>query len=251
MNNRLSELAVGVAVGVAAVCTVDMGRGQAADLAVKAPARAVAAPYNWTGCYLGGYAGWAAANTWKSADLNGFNTTGVNPWDFSLGNEAIGGGTLGCNWQASSWLVLGIEGEGGYLKVEGGASPVLLVPPGLATVGDTAKIGTGYGLIAGRAGVAFDRLLIYGKVGVAFYDTTAKVTDAAVPSFVATGSKSQSPLAAGFGGEYAIYDHWSGKAEYVFFDRGSSFNACGGGFCWKQDPSAVHTFKIGVNYKFW
>jgi outer membrane immunogenic protein len=243
----------GVALAAMVIFAAGIGAGQAADLAVKAPAVKAVAPYNWTGCYVGGFVGYGAANTWKSTDLNGFNTTGVNPWDFSLGNQATGGGTLGCNWQASSWLVLGIEGEGGYLNVEGSASPTLLAAfgPGLATVADLAKIGTGYGLIAGRAGVAFDRLLIYGKVGVAFYDTTATIRDAAAPGFVATGSKSQNPLALGVGGEYAIYDHWTGKAEYVFFDHGSSFNACGPGACWKQDPSSVHTFKVGLNYKFW
>jgi outer membrane immunogenic protein len=243
----------GAALAAAVTLAAGIGVGQAADLAVKAPAVKAVAPYSWTGCYVGGFAGWAAANQWKSTDLNGFNTTGVNPWDFSLGNEAIGGGTLGCNWQANSWLVLGIEGEGGYLNVEGSASPTLLPAfgPGLATVGDTAKVGSGYGLIASRVGVAFDRLLIYSKLGVAFYNTTATITDAAAPGFVATGSKSQTPFAVGVGGEYAIYDHWTGKAEYVFFDHGSSFNACGQGACWKQDPSSVHTFKLGLNYKFW
>src|SRR6202030_3042303 len=151
----------------------------------------------------------------------------------------------GCNWQANSWLVLGIEGEGGFLKVEGSApQPLVVVPPGggFGSVSDTGKVGTGYGLIAGRVGVAFDRLLVYSKIGVAFYDTSATIVDANTPGFVATGSKSQTPFAVGVGGEYAIFDHWTGKAEYVFFDRGSSFNACGGGFCWKQDPSTVHTF---------
>jgi outer membrane immunogenic protein len=245
-------VALAVTVGLAAVSVFGAGAGKAADLGVKAPVKAVAPYYNWTGCYAGGFVGYGAANTWKSADLNHFNTTGVNPFDFSLGNEGTGGGTLGCNWQASSWLVLGIEGEAGYLKVEGGASPTLLAPPGFSTLSDVAKVGTGYGLIAGRAGVAFDRLLVYGKVGVAFYDTSATVTDGSVPGFVATASKSQAPLAVGGGAEYAMWDHWLGKAEYVWFDRGSSFNACGqGGFCFRQDPSPVHTFKVGLSYKFW
>jgi outer membrane immunogenic protein len=251
MKNSFCELARAGAVGLAAVGVLGAGTlvGHAADLAAKAPVKA--APYNWTGCYAGGFVGYGAANNWTSTDLNGFNTTGVNPFDFSVGNQATGGGTLGCNWQASSWLVLGIEGEGGYLNVEGGASPTLLKPPGFSTLSDTAKV-TGYGLIAGRLGVAFDRLLIYGKVGAALYDTSATVTDGAVPGFVATGSKSQATFAVGVGGEYAIYDHWTGKAEYVFFDHGSSFNVCGqGGFCFKQDPSTVQTFKVGINYKFW
>jgi outer membrane immunogenic protein len=242
-------VALAATVGLAAI---GAGAGWAADLAVKAPVKAVAPYYSWTGCYAGGFVGYGAANDWTSTDLNGFNTTGVNPFDFSLGNQATGGGTLGCNWQANHWLVLGIEGEAGYLNVQGGASPTLLIPPGFSTLSDVAKVGTGYGLIAGRVGVAFDRLLIYSKVGVAFYDTSATVTDGAVPGFVATGSKSQAPFAVGLGSEYAIYDHWSMKAEYVFFDHGSSFNVCGqGGFCFKQDPSTVQTFKIGLNYKFW
>jgi len=258
MKNRLRGVALAGAALLAAACVVNPEYGQAADLAVKAPAPKVAAPvYNWTGCYVGGSVGYAAANDWTSTDLNGFNTSGVNPFNFSLGNEATYSGTLGCNWQANSWLVLGIEGEGGYLNVAGGASPTLTNAglntgiAGFSTLSDNAKVGTGYGLIAGRAGVAWDRLLIYSKVGVAFYNSSATITDSNVPGFVATGSKSQSPFAAGLGGEYAIYDHWSGKAEYVFFDKGSSFNACGPGACFKQDPSSIQTFKLGLNYKFW
>jgi len=253
MKNRLRGVALAGAALLAAACVVNPEYGQAADLAAKAPAPKVAAArYNWTGCYVGATVGYAAANDWKSTTPDGFfDTSGVNPFNFSLGNQATGGATLGCDWQANSWLVLGIEGEGGYLNVAGGASPTLANPGpngGLSTLSDVAKVGTGYGLIAGRAGVAFDRLLIYGKVGVAFYNTSATITDS---GFVATGSKSQSPFAVGLGGEYAIYDHWSGKAEYVFFDKGSSFNACGSGACFKQDPSSVQTFKLGLNYKFW
>jgi outer membrane immunogenic protein len=246
MKSRLRGVARAAAVGLAAVCVVGVETGQAADLAVKVPVKA-ATPvhYSWTGCYAGAFVGWAAANDWQATDLNGFSAGGANPWDFSLGNQATGGGTLGCNWQATSLLVLGVEGEGGYLNVSG-ATP----QPVTGTVLDSGKIGSGYGLIAGRAGLAFDRLLIYGKVGVAFYDTSATVTTTA-PALTATGSQSQSTLALGVGGEYAIYDHWSGKAEYVFFDKGSAFNACSEGFCWRQQPSTVQTFKIGLNYKFW
>jgi outer membrane immunogenic protein len=258
MKDRLRGVALAGAAWLAAAGVVNSDYGHAADLAVKAPAPKVVAPYyNWTGCYAGATVGYAAPNDWKSTDLSGFDTAGVNPFNFSLGNQATGGGTLGCNWQANSWLVLGIEGEGGYLNVEGGASPTLVGAgsngiAGFSTLSDVAKVGTGYGLIAGRVGFAWDRLLVYSKVGVAFYNSSATITDSIQPGFVATGSKSQSPFAVGLGAEYAIYDHWTGKAEYVWFDRGSSFNACGpGGACFKQDPSAIQTFKLGLNYKFW
>ena len=248
MDNRWNQLALAAMVGLAAVTVIDVGAGHAADLPAKAPVKVVA-PYSWTGCYVGGYVGWAAANQWTSTDLNGFAPGGVSQWDFSLGNEGIGGGTLGCNWQANNWLVVGVEGEGGFLHVEG-SGPQPLIGGGLGTVSDTAKIGNGYGLVAGRVGAAFDRLLLYTKLGVAFFDSAATVTDTSTPGFVATGSKFQSPFTVGGGGEYAIYDHWTGKFEYMFVDRGSAFNACGGSFCFKQDPSTTHIVKIGLNYKF-
>ncbi len=247
MKNRLRGAALAATATLATAGVIAAGAAHAADLGV-AVVKAPKPLYNWTGCYVGAFVGWGAANDWKSTDLKGFNPGGVVTADFSLGNEATGGGTLGCNWQANPWFVLGIEGEGGYLNVAG-VAPQSFLGGGFSTVAYSAKVGSGYGLIAGRAGVAFDRLLIYGKIGVAFYDSSATV---AAPGFVgATGSKSQSPLALGLGGEYAIYDHWTGKAEYVHFDRGSSFNVTGGGFSWKQDPSSVHTFKLGLNYKFW
>jgi outer membrane immunogenic protein len=253
MHNPLNRLALAATVALPAVGVIDVGAGRAADLPLKAPIKAVVAPYNWTGCYVGGFVGWAAANQWTSTDLNGFAPASVSSWDFSLGNQAVGGGTVGCNWQANSWFVLGLEGEGGYLNVEGsGPQPLIVVPPGggFGSVSATAKMGTGYGLVAGRVGVAFDRLLLYTKLGVAFFDTSATITDAATPGFVATGSKSQTPFTVGGGVEYAMWDHWTGKFEYMFVEKGSSFNACGGGFCWKQDPSTAHIGKIGLNYKF-
>src|SRR6516165_8770924 len=115
MKNRLRGAALAATAALATASVIDAGTGHAADLAVKAPK----ALYNWTGCYVGAFVGYGAANDWRSTDLNGFNPGGVNPTSFSLGAEATGGGTLGCNWQANQWLVLGVEGEGGYLNVAG------------------------------------------------------------------------------------------------------------------------------------
>jgi outer membrane immunogenic protein len=126
------------------------------------------------------------------------------------------------------------------------------VPPGggFGSVSDTSRVGSGYGLVAGRVGVAFERLLLYTKLGVAFFDSAATITDASNLGFFATASKFQSPFTVGGGAEYAIFDHWTGKFEYMFVDRGTAFNACGGGFCWRQDLSTTHIVKIGLNYKF-
>jgi outer membrane immunogenic protein len=249
--NGLKGIALAALAGFVAVSAVGMAAiapASAADMAVKAPVyKAPPLAYRWSGCYVGATLGWGMGNDWKSADLNGFNPGGISPWDLSVNTSVEGGGTLGCNWQPTSLLVLGIEGEGGYLNLSG---PLQQQGAGNVTVG--AKLGSGYGLIAGRVGLAFDRALLYGKVGVGFYDTSATVTgqSSTGATISGAGSKSEDPFAFGGGFEYAIADHWSGKAEYMMFEKGSSYNACGGAFCWKETPSAVQMFKLGLNYKF-
>src|SRR5208283_3528218 len=171
---------------------------------------------SWSGCYLGIYAGWATANTWTSTDLgNGtirlYNRFGVNSWSYSENSSFAGGGTVGCNYQpwAGSGFVLGVEGEGGYFNLSGSQvqpNPVNVI--GAQSVIGSSKLGSGYGLIAGRVGWTFyERILLYGKVGVAFYGSSATVSDTTRTSLIpdtitATGSKSQSPLAVGGGVEY-------------------------------------------------
>src|SRR5215475_8662072 len=83
---------------------------QAADMPLKAPR--VAAPYvfNWTGCYFGGNVGGA----WSHQDAHSVAPVGLNqaPGDVSIkGSGVIGGGQLGCNYQISSNVVIGIEGD--------------------------------------------------------------------------------------------------------------------------------------------
>jgi outer membrane immunogenic protein len=256
MNNNYVRRTALASLMLAGAAIGAIGSASAADL--KAPA--YVAPFSWSGCYVGGYGGWATANTWTSTDLGSgptplFSTTGYNNWSYSENSSFLGGGTVGCNWQpwAGTGLVLGLEGEAGYFQLSGSA-----LEPNSGNVIGSSKLGTGYGLVAGRVGWAFyERLLVYGKVGVAFYDSTATVIDSAGPDHItATGSKSQTPLAVGGGLEYAMTDHWTGKAEYMFLDSSSSYNACGVDsvlaqtFCWAQSPSPIHLVKFGLNYKF-
>src|SRR5262249_14850905 len=60
MNNGLNRFALAAAVGLAAVGITDIGAVRAADMAVTG--LATRTPYNWSGCYVGGYVGWAMAN---------------------------------------------------------------------------------------------------------------------------------------------------------------------------------------------
>jgi outer membrane immunogenic protein len=246
------------AVALAAMGMAAVGSANAADIAVKAPM--MKAPYNWTGCYAGGFFGFGTANNWRTNDVNGFNPGGVNPWEFSLNSTPTGGGYVGCQWQPTpgGGFVFGLEGEGGYLQLSGPGQQLTIGGGGATNVVDFSKIGTGYGLVAGRVGYVFlEKIHIYGKVGVAFYDETSTITAPGLNGgpVVATSSKSQTPLAFGGGAEFPLTDHWVGKAEYLVFEKGSSYTSvgtgAGAGFNWTENPSSVQTFKLGAHYKFW
>jgi opacity protein-like surface antigen len=259
-----------IAAGIAAAGTAVAGVASAADMPpLKAPA--IKAPYNWSGCFVGGFFGWGDANDWRSTDLGNFANTpaanapgpGTGTWLFSLNDTPTGGGYVGCQWQPTpgGGFVFGVEGEGGYLNLIGpGQQPLAVVFPnvgGPTNITDLAKIGSGYGLVAGRVGwVFFEKIHVYGKVGVAFYNESSVITDANLPGgpVIARGSKSQTPLAWGGGAEYPLTEHWIGKAEYLVFERGSSYTAVGvgpaAGFSWKEDSATVQTFKLGAAYKF-
>src|SRR5271170_3982415 len=155
-----SLMLAGAAIGAVASAS-------AADMSV--PVRP--APYSWSGCYVGGYIGWATANTWTSTDAGTsafglYSPTGVNPWSYSENSSFTGGGTVGCNYQpwAGSGLVLGLEGEAGYFQLS--ASTVQPEPTNFSAqnVIGASKMGSDYGLIAARVGWAFyERVLLYGK----------------------------------------------------------------------------------------
>ncbi|MEZ5890892.1 MAG: hypothetical protein R3D52_12075 [Xanthobacteraceae bacterium] len=130
-----------------------------------------ALPFSWTSCYLGGFLGGAWAS--DIAVNNGYaQVLGVpfDSWTYSLDNSVIGGGTAGCNWQPiGSPLVVGIEGEVGYVDLSGSAYDPRF-PLGPNVLAASASIGNTYGMITGRLGYAVDRVLFYVKGGVAFVD---------------------------------------------------------------------------------
>jgi outer membrane immunogenic protein len=111
-------------------------------------------------------------------------------------------------------------------------------------------------VLAGRAGLAFDRTLFYVKGGVAFVDTRVSTIDnllAGGNTIAAYASESRATWALGGGIEYALTNNWTVKGEYLYLDTRQTLNACGnatiggGRFCWTHDVPGLHTAKIGVN----
>jgi hypothetical protein len=123
-------------------------------------------------------------------------------WNIGLGNSFIGGGTLGCNWQpVGSPSVFGIEGDAGYMKLEGSAFDPLInstlpvtAVRGSPDVLGTAKIsGDGYGMITGRLGYAWNAytFIYINRRGLAINDsvgdTSEKLTEAPGPAWCVKG----------------------------------------------------------------
>jgi outer membrane immunogenic protein len=279
---------------VALLAFASIGVASAADLRmpVKAPPAAAPVAFGWTGCYVGGYVGGA----WHDRDplftdlgnanfraFSGGITAGRvedrHSWGIDLDTSFIGGGTLGCNWQlgAGSPIVFGIEGEAGFLKLEGSTFDPLINPTlpvtafrGTPDALGTARVGDWYGMITGRLGYAFDRVLIYAKGGAAFVPVRASVVDACNTVAAGCGNwlistavkDTVTTWTLGGGVEWAFADNWSLKGEYMFIGLDDTLTSCGfatapsgatvagGLFCFSHDFGGIHTAKIGLNYRF-
>ncbi|MBK5956965.1 hypothetical protein CCR97_01860 [Rhodoplanes elegans] len=238
----------------------------AADLPARMPIKAppvVAPVFSWTGCYIGGYVGGAWAD---DSNVSTYSTTGAFvPYGYSYSNDSsvIGGGTLGCNWQpVGSPFVLGIEGEGGYLSMEGSAfDPTRTAALPIVA---TSKVGDWYAMITGRLGYSWDRAMIYVKGGAAFLEVETGFSGTVLtgPGVVASGSFAGSTKdtvatwTVGGGIEWAMDMNWSIKAEYMYIGLDESQTLCGSGVvlatttCFSNDIEGIHTAKVGLNYRF-
>jgi outer membrane immunogenic protein len=166
------------------------GAASAADLPVRAapPAPIIAAVpvFTWTGFYVGVNAGYG----WNANDS--ITVGGVR---FDLDDEGgfVGGAQAGYNYQIGSFVV-GLEGDIQYADF-GGDDRFDFDGDGI--LDDDFNTSDWFGTVRARAGVAFDRALIYATGGFAFADN-------------ATG------WTVGGGLEYAFTNNLSAKIEGLY-----------------------------------
>jgi opacity protein-like surface antigen len=197
----------------------------AADLA---PPPIPVSVFTWTGPYIGAQIGYAWGDNFGNF---AFVTPGGIIGASALGGIAqgvIGGGHAGYNLQISQW-VIGLEGsvDGATVTrnvISGFPDPT--DPTGTRAASVTSSVrSTVQGSIRGRAGFAWDRLLIYGTGGVAFGGFTSNLQLSGIDvigPFFASGSRSSTRVGwtAGGGVQYTINNNWSIMAEYRYSDFG-------------------------------
>jgi outer membrane immunogenic protein len=216
-----------------------------------APALSQVSDLNWTGPY----AGFNIGGAWGGATTTDDASDGVNPGPFNYSAAGVfGGGTAGYNVQLFD-LVLGIEGDLGYMDLSGSST----IGSAHADHHQDLTLDSGlYGDITGRAGWTFGRALIYGKGGFAFFDGAAGQATTS-PGYKTTGTGTFTGWVAGAGVEYAVTNDLSFKLEYLHFDFGSEDGAqtnvgddsspIGYAFRNSTDVTA-DSLKVGVAYHF-
>jgi outer membrane immunogenic protein len=260
----IKALSIGVVLGGLAVLPA-----MAADLAVyKAPAPAV---FSWTGCYVGATAGGTQAtssDTWSPnpAFFGSDASTMTSQTAASVKASGFtGGGELGCNYQWSPWLVVGIEGDIQATDLSWGHSGAASLPAPLGQFPFNETFTSHwFSTIRARAGYAAGNWLFFGTAGVAFADFGATDT-MSMPFFgtvnTGSGNTTGTGWTAGGGIEWAFARQWTIKAEYLYVDvsgltYASANSAAAFGFA---NSTIVHTHgdlkenvgRIGINYKFW
>jgi outer membrane immunogenic protein len=227
---------------LAAGTALAAGCANAADLAVPprpAPVAPVAyAPevYNWSGIYFGGHIGGGYASLSWTDLVPGMSNDTFNDLGF------LGGAQAGANVQFNR-LVLGVEGDFSWTSLSGN---------GTDSIGDKISTNTQWtSTITGRIGAAFDRLLVYGKGGLALAQDQSSLTD--VGGNVSTTKQMRTGWTAGVGMEYALDDHWSAKIEYDYLDFGSqalNFTTPVLGSVTSNASLDVQEVKAGLNFRF-
>src|SRR5262245_21143311 len=243
-SHKLGEVAMSIKVptlGRSAVFALAMATSaNAADLPVKAPPPAPPPAFSWAGCYLGSYTGGSfqagdpVFTDRGNANFRAFSggvTAGrvedVHSWGVPLDWGYLDGFNIGCNWApfAASSIVLGLEAEGGFMKMLGSASDPLINPNlgalpfrGAQDVQGFVRVGNWYATATARLGFSlFDRTLVYAKGGAAFMPIKAGVTDLCTTTAAGCGTWQVATLVsdrfttwtAGGGFEWAVTNNWS------------------------------------------
>jgi opacity protein-like surface antigen len=200
--------------------------------------------YNWTGAYVGGFAG----TTWGDQH---WLTQPINTRDDPDFRGYLLGGQAGYNVQVGK-IVYGIEGDYGWSNAKGGKACTGGAAPFFFTC--EAEVNS-LASLTGRVGHTWGRALFYVKGGLAAGEATVQTSNnrnlPVPPSNTPVNGESNWQLGWTLGGgmEFALTDRWSAKAEYMYYDLGQESYRIDNNLIADAETRGS-TVRIGVNYHF-
>ena len=234
-----------IILGAVAALVLGPTAALAADLAVKAPPPV--AIYDWTGFYIGAAGGGSLGTSdhidvaTGRSDASGYNIKG-----------GLAGGTLGYNWQMSSF-VFGVEADASWVG-EYGSNPDI----GLAGILDGAgnplftssTRETWMATVRARSGYAVNNLLFYVQAAMRL-QALKPASRMPTPAFSSIPSTStRSGWTAGGGLEWGFAPNWSAKFEMLYM----KFNSVTFNTVQAEGPRTVPlddtVARFGINYRF-
>jgi outer membrane immunogenic protein len=232
---------------------------------VKAPPPVAVAVYNWTGFYIGGHAGYG----WGRSDVDTSPLPtpaafGADPFSQRFDVDGfVAGGQIGYNFQTGRW-VFGIELDASATGLDGSQTvgPLPLFgggfDPGSSQTASSELKWLATARLRGGLLVT-DYLLLYVTGGLA----VGKVEDSVVTDYVGDpfrypGSNSDVRFGwtVGGGGEWALGNNWSIKAEYLYVDLGDETiiaNPVAANPPFQVSTNHefhAHIARVGLNYRF-
>jgi outer membrane immunogenic protein len=232
-TSALGLLAATAALAIAA------STAHAADLPGRyspAPAYNALPVFTWTGFYAGLNAGYG----WNVGDSR-FYDPAFGAVKGRRSGGFVGGAQAGYNYQFGMF-VAGVETDLQYAAVGNkGASYGTTYYPG-----DSDGF---FGTIRARAGVAFDRALVYGTGGFAYGDIGGNRGYDTLLGYH-SGDEINWGWTLGGGVEYAITNNFTAKVEGLYVDLDTKDNYTLGGRVNVDRDAEFGVLRAGVNYKF-
>ncbi|HUI95832.1 MAG TPA: outer membrane protein [Xanthobacteraceae bacterium] len=246
MKTRLCVAgALATAWTLGAACAADLPR----PMYTKAPPPLAPLMYNWTGFYAGVNVGGSWGHQDTTLASGAVAVTNANHID-----GVIGGAQVGYNWQGlgSPW-VFGLEADiqGSGQKTDN-AFAIATIPPAAIAYEDNLDW---FGTVRGRVGYAVGdqgRWLPYVTGGLAYGESKFSGSGAVGGLPVAfSQTNTNVGWTVGAGLEWAFWDKWSAKIEYLYMDLGNGSTIA------LTPTSAVSTgrmtdnvARVGVNFHF-
>jgi len=193
------------------------GWNSAASMAMAAAPGAAAAPWNWTGFYLGAHAGYGWGHDPMSDAVFGGKSGDPLRADVNS-NGFVGGFQAGANLQVNSW-VSGLEIDLSGTGIKGSSTSVSADGSAAATFTDKFNL---LGSARARLGyLVLPNVLLYGTGGLG-----VTLEDVFTSSSGTSGGSSPNwkfGWVAGAGGEVRLGDtNWLLRLEYLHYDFGDS-----------------------------